>query len=179
MRRSTLSVRPDHTWTARPDHKILVLDRGAVRIEYPRHWHVLPGEGCIKISDAKPPHDECALGISHHRFPPEAAELGVASLVKSTLERDSRPFSEVAPIVQEERRGLALAWGHARYVDAPSGREACTRICLARKGEIQALITFEFWLADLARCDPLWKTFIDSVRIGEWVEDPRRGPMVQ
>jgi hypothetical protein len=169
---------PNHGWRAQPDHKILVLDRGAVRIEYPRAWHVAPAEDCIKVHDRKPPADECVLAISYHLWPQVARDLSVARLVRRAMEASEHPFTAVEPIVEQARMDLVLAWGEGRYLDPREKREACTRLCLARRDEIQALLTFAFWPADLARCDALWAAFLASLQLGEWVADPLRGPVL-
>jgi hypothetical protein len=47
---------------------------------------------------------------------------------------------------------------------------------LARKGEIQVLITFDFWLSDFAVGDAHWHAKMASLQLGQWVDDPLRGP---
>jgi hypothetical protein len=167
---------PNHNWKSKPKHKILVLDRGAVHLEYPEKWFVEPTDDSLRIYDKKPPDDDCVLGVSYHRWPVEGQGLKVASLVRSSLDEDERTFLSRAPIVEEDRVALALAWGEGRFVDAREKREACARLCLAREGEIQALLTFDFWLSDLKRCDPVWRAVLASLQLGQWVEDPRQGP---
>jgi len=66
--------------------------------------------------------------------------------------------------------------GQGRFVDSQVGREACARPCIARKAEIQALITFDFWLSDLDQCDARWRGFLASLQLGQWIADPKRGP---
>jgi hypothetical protein len=169
---------PNHGWRAQPDHKILVLDRGAVRIEYPREWYLAPAEDCIKIHDRKPPADDCVLAISYHHWPVIARDLSVAELVRHAMDCSEQPFTAVEPIVEETRMDLVLAWGEGHYLDERENREARTRLCLARRGDIQALLTFAFWPADGARCNSLWGAFLASLQLGEWVADPLRGPVL-
>lgn len=40
-----------HGWTATPDHKILVLDRGTVLLEFPADWTVEPGPAETRMRD--------------------------------------------------------------------------------------------------------------------------------
>jgi len=172
-----LPVAPGHGWRAAPNHKILVLDRGAVRLEYPETWIVEADDGCVKVYDRKPPHDECVLGVSSHLWPPVLGEgVEVGRLVHTALASDERSFIALDPIIEETRIGTALAWGQGRFVDARVNREACARLCIARQAEIQALLTFDFWLSDLGRCDPLWRDFLAGLQVGRWVADPARGP---
>lgn len=55
-------------------------------------------------------------------------------------------------------------------------REACPRLCLARKFEIQALRTFDFWASDFARCE--WTSFLATLELAQWIDDPARGPLL-
>lgn len=165
-----------HGWRAQPDHKILVLGRGAVRLEIPEAWVVEVNDDCVKVFDRKPPDDECVLAVSHHHWPAAGQSLSVASLVRSVLESDERSFSAVDPVVEETRIDIVLAWAQGRFIDPRINREACARLCIARTAEIQALITFDFWLSDLAFCDPRWSMFLATLQLGQWVADPLRGP---
>jgi len=166
-----------HGWRARPSHKILVLGRGAVRLEYPETWIVEVDDDCVKVYDRTPPDDECVLGVSYHPWPAVSGkERCLEPLVRAALASDERSFSALDPIVEETRLDVALAWGQGRFVDSRVGREACARLCIARKAEIQVLLTFDFWLSDLALCDARWHGFLSSLQLGQWIADPKRGP---
>jgi hypothetical protein len=169
---------PGHGWRAQPHHKILVIDRGAVRIDYPDTWFVEFTEDCAKVYDKKPPDDDCVFGVSYHYWPAVGRALSVGTLVRKTIDDDERSFIAVEGIVEEARMDLSLAWGQGTFIDSREKREACSRLCLARRDEIQALLTFDFWLTDLARCDPRWHAFLASLQLAEWVEDPLRGPVL-
>jgi hypothetical protein len=172
----TFRLAADHAWRTAPGHKILVLAGGAVRLDYPESWVVDASDDWVKLHNRAPPEDECALGVSFHRWPLAGAALTVATLVREALECDERAFFRLDPLVEESRPDIALAWGEGRFIDPRVGREACARLCLARGAEIQALLTFDFWLSDLARCQAQWIAFLASLRLGQWVADPRRGP---
>lgn len=106
----------NHGWRAQPDHKIVVLDQGAVRIEYPESWILEVTDDCVRIRDKPPPKDDCVFGLSYHRWPALAAELTVATLVRQELSRDRRSFLEVGPIHLETHVDTSLAWGQGRYI---------------------------------------------------------------
>jgi hypothetical protein len=176
----SLSLLEGHGWRSQPGHKILVLDRGAVRLEYPESWYFEPTDDCAKLHDRQPPDDDFALGVSYHHWPRiSAPELSVGKLVRSSLEQDPRSFASIGPIAEETRLDFVLAWGEGRFIDPLQKREACGRLCLARKDEIQALVTFDFWLSDLAQGDAYWRQFLASLQLGQWVTDPTRGPVLQ
>jgi len=172
-----LQLTAGHGWRAQANHKILVLDRGAVRLEYPETWVIGLTDDCVKINDKSPPDDDCVLGVSYHRWPAVAGDkLTVGTLVREAMRSDDRSFLETDPIHEETRIDMALAWGQGRFIDPRVTREACARLCIARKAEIQALITFDFWLSDLVRCDAYWNAILASLQLGQRATDPRRGP---
>lgn len=179
--RSTQAVALDaeHRWSARPGHRILVLDRGAVRLEYPDTWVVRPAEDCIRVYDKAPPDDDCVLAVSYLRLSlgVDWSRLPVSRLLAPALESDPRPFHRQDPVLEESRIDTELAWRQCAFRDASQQeREALARICIARCPPVQALLTFDFWLSDLPRCDQVWTDVLGSLRLVEWVEDPRAGP---
>lgn len=167
---------PGHGWRAQPNHTILVLDRGALRLEYPAAWVVKVTDDCLRIYDKEPPADDCALGVSSHRWPSAVLGVSVASLVGAALASGKRTFIAVEPIVEEANLDHALAWGEGRWIAAPENREACARLCIARNAEVHALLTFDFWLSDRERVDPVWRGILATLQLGQWVDDPLRGP---
>lgn len=167
---------PNHGWRAQPGHKIVVLGRGAVRVEVPDAWVVEVAEDCVKAFDKKPPDDDCVLAVSYHLWPRAGQSLSPASLVQSALESDERALREITPAIEDTRIDTTLAWAQGTFVDARIDREAYARLCIARREEIQALVTFDFWVSDLAWCHPQWTAILASLQLGQWVADPLRGP---
>ena len=154
-----------------------MLGRGAVRVEVPETWVVEVADDCVKACDKEPPYDDCVLAVSYHHWPAVAGQqLRVASLVRSSLESDERSFLEITPVTEETHIDTALAWAQGRFLDPRLNREAYARLCIARRQEIQALLTFDFWLSDLAWCQPQWTAFLASLQLGQQVADPLRGP---
>src|SRR5215471_2909131 len=93
LKSKRLRLAPGHGWRSQPDHKILVLDRGAVLLEYPAAWVVTFDDDCVKVRDRKPPDDNCVLGVSYHRWPAAGNALSVASLVGTALGASERPYT--------------------------------------------------------------------------------------
>ncbi len=165
-----------HGWRSSPGHKILVLGRGAVRLEYPEAWVVEIDDDCVRVYDNPPPDDECVFGVSYDHWPAAAGQsLSVASLVRASLENDPRSFTVIEPIGEEARIDTALAWAQSRFIDPRTGREACARLCIAQASGIQALLTFDFWLSDLDSRDLRWNALLASLQLAHWVVDPQRG----
>jgi len=176
MKPKKLRLTPDHGWRARANHKILVLGRGALRLEYPNTWIVEATDDCVKIHDKPPPDDDCVVGVSYHHWPVIGHQLPLALLVCEALKSEERPLLRTETIVEEARIDLTLAWGEGRFTDSRVNREACSRLCIARKAEIQALISFDFWLDDLTSCHAHWNVILASLQLDQWVADPQRGP---
>jgi hypothetical protein len=175
--KTTLQLKPNHTWTGTPGHQVIVLDRGAVRFDFPRKWVVIPDEDSLKIYDRRPPKDDCCLAVSYIRLAPiDWSGLPIAELVQAAGEGDERPIHTTGEISTTRRGDMDLAWREVRFVDPVEHREARSRMCIARKGVIQALITFEFWEADAARCMPAWDTVLKTLRLNDYIPDPTKGP---
>lgn len=166
-----------HGWTARPGHKILVLDRGAVVLEFPGNWFVEPGPREVDIRDA-PTTDAstCILAVSCMRLPPlDWSALPLSGLLLDAAQGDDRDRIATGPVHETARDSLSLAWAELRVVDPSEHRECRSRICLARSGQHQCLITFDFWPEDAERLSPVWDGVLHSLRLGARVEDPARG----
>jgi hypothetical protein len=59
-----------HGWTATPGHKILVLDRGAVMLEFPADWSVERTREQVNLRDrATAEESSCVLAVSCLRIP--------------------------------------------------------------------------------------------------------------
>lgn len=171
-------LRPDHAWRARPGCKIFVAERGALRFDYPEAWVVQPDGNTICFFDREPPDDDSRLTVSMMRLPPlDWSGLRIDAMLADAVPgggRDGVP----GPIHVTRRGDLELAWRELRFVDDESPRDAYTRTCIARSGEWQGLLTFDFWVDDVDRCDTAWQIVLDTLELGRIVADPTRGPVV-
>ena len=176
-KKTTLKIRDNHTWTARPGCNVLVLDRGAVRLDYPRKWVVIPDPDSMKIHDRRPPNDDCVLAVSYMRIPPiDWIGLPLSQLVEVANEGDERPISHRAEIISSRRADMELAWREMHFIDPKEQRPARSRFCLARRGTVQAMITFDFWESDAQKLAPVWDTVLESLKLDDYIADPTRGP---
>jgi hypothetical protein len=168
-----------HFWTAQPGCKVFVADRGAVRFDFPQDWVVVPDSDSIKVYDKEPPKDDCVLAVSYLRIPAiDWSGLPLASLVEQASKGDSRPISEWGEIAELRRGDLEVAWREMRFIDPGEKREALSRFCLARRGTVQALITFDFWETDQQRCQAVWEIVLKSLELDEHIADPTVGRVV-
>lgn len=177
MKKTTLRLRDKHTWTARPGYKIFVLDRGAVRFQFPASWVMTMDSDCVKLHDRKPPKDDAVIGVSYMRLPDlDWSALPLAELVKAANEGDERPIDHWGEVVESRKGPIEIAWREMHFIDPKEHRPAYTRLCLARKGTYQALITYEYWVDQAEKFRPVWDAVLESLELGDYIADPRQGP---
>ncbi|HLG13083.1 MAG TPA: hypothetical protein VJH03_00980 [Blastocatellia bacterium] len=175
-----LKLDPKHTWRAGPGHRIFVADSGAVRIEFPQDWVVIPGDDSIKFHDKQPPDDDTCLAVSYIRLPPiDWSGLPLSELLEVAMKDDTRPIYSRGETHVVKRPDLELAWAELAFIDPAENRDARSRICIARGSNIQPLITMEFWEDQRARFAPVWDEVLESLQLGVYVDDPTRGPTIQ
>ena len=171
-----------HGWTAKPGHRILVLDRGAVLLEFPAHWTMEPGPPPqINLRDGPTAEgSNCLLAVSCLRLPPVAfGAVPLSRLLLEAVEGDERDHIATGPVHEGTREGLTLAWAELRVVDPGERRECRSRMCLARGNGAQCLITFDFWPEDVERFGPVWDAVLESLKLGVRVEAPTKGPRIE
>ena len=171
----------DHGWSARPGHEIVVLDAGAVVLEFPEGWFVGPGAGHIEIRDgANLEASTCVLAVSYLRLPDrDWSDLPLSHLLGVAAEGDDRERIATSPRVEAARDGVELAWAELRVVDPGERRESRSRVCIARSRRMQCLITFDFWPEDAERHEPVWGAVLSSLELGVEVADPTLGRRVE
>src|SRR5712692_4689848 len=183
MRKKVLKLPKSHHWRCKPGHKIFVLDRGAVRFDYPESWVMLPGETSFKFHNKKPPDDDCRLEVSFLYLRPDVdwSGLSLISLLTQALEPDGPPVPEdqVTTVVRDD---LELVWAEQRAIDPGEQREAVHRLCLSRtrnthvttadgkivvvRPNVQALITLDFWPEHTDWVHPVWEEVLRSLQLG-------------
>ena len=174
--KQTMRMAKDHVWKASPGYQILVLDRGAARIDIPEGWVVAPGENCLEVRDKAQPDDRCLIQITV--FPQiEGVDFSAMPLVatfESVTNTDETEVILRGPTIHEKRKDLELVWRETRYIDPEEKREACTRNCFARRVGIHVLISFSNWPEDVEEFTPAWEEVLRSLRVGEY-RDPKTG----
>ena len=178
-KREVLGLRRNHGWKARPGHRIFVADKGAVRFDFPQDWILDPeGDSSVKIYDGKPPDDNCRLEISvWYLSPLDWSGLALSKLVRDVVEADERDIIKKGPMNEVVRDDLEVAWTEFLFIDhANEHKKAHSRVCLARRANIQPLITMDFWPEDALRVGGVWDTVLETLEIGNYIEDPTLGP---
>lgn len=103
---------------------------------------------------------------------------GAIDRARAKIEREEEEREVLGrdPINHVLRPGLEIVWTEVRWVDPNERREARTRHLLGRAKNIQPFITMDFWPEDARRFTPVWKELVRSLRVGDYVADPRKGP---
>ena len=172
-------VTPDisHEWKARPGYRIMVMDRGAVRFDFPRDWLAGLDSKYVRMIDREPPDDRCGLMVSSRPISRRMAELPVHELLREVTLTDcsDRRVTHRGQIIRFFRPPLEAAWLQMRFMERLRAREACTRVCLARGGRTLATVVFDFWPEDETHLHDAWTTLLDTLAVGDYIEDPLTG----
>jgi len=160
----------NHQWKAEPGCKILVAERGVMRLDYPQSWVVQPQEGSIRIHDLEPPNDNCRVEVSVLRYP--------------LVDVDSIPLESLVPelacsdVKTLRHHSFRLGWRLIRQPDPGSERPACSFLALALAIRIQVVLSMDCWEDDYERFLPVWETILRSLRLGQSIRDPVMGTTV-
>ena len=125
--RDELELRARHGWRAQSGCKIFVVDRGAVRFDYPQDWVVSPDDDSVTLHDKEPPDANSRLAVSYVRLPPvDWSGLPLAALVETGM-RGYEQAIDTWGLMREARRG-DLEAGVARGVLPRPGREGRSQV---------------------------------------------------
>ena len=171
-----------HRWKAKRGNRIFVADRGAVRFEIPNDWVLEPGEsGSIQFYNGEPPNDDIRLEVSVFDLAAfsrtvDWSGLRLPELLLQVTPDEKGNRIKDRPIVALNRGGLEIAWYEIEFMDSGENRPAFSRICLARESSVQILLTMDFWPEDGKLARGVWSDALDSLKLGEYVENPFLGP---
>ena len=193
--KTTLPLGPGSRWKAAPGNQVLVIERGAVRFEYPQGWHVIPTKTALGVHDKRPPADECRVQITVFHLPPVRGnwnDLPIDALLQDITDakadrktRKKRPGDK--PLTRKQRQDrdayakdrkvlhgvtridrpdLSYAWCESSAPDPENGRTILTRQVIARARRVQPLITFDYYASRAEDFLPVWQHLVDSLRLG-------------
>jgi hypothetical protein len=175
-------LKDNHTWKSKPGYSICVLDRGAVRFDYPTTWVLETKDGAVLLHDREPSIESCDLGVSIFRMPAEMiAELSLEDMLLSSLGSERKPYqqSEIRSVL---RGDLEIAWLEQRYVESGQNRDARFRVALARgplAGQpVICLISMNYWSDRASGLERVWEEVLRTLVLGMHVADPTAGPVV-
>src|SRR3954453_5606817 len=139
--KETIKLSGSHRWKASPGHNILVLDAGAVRLEYPTTWKVIPKSNRLQIHDRQPPDDEGRFQITVFRLPRlkdrKWDEIPLDEMLHNAITGDPRrrrdrkeqrePRKMIHPVTGIRRPDLEYAWAETSAPDPANGRTIFSR----------------------------------------------------
>ena len=185
----TFDLSPQSRWTAKPGNNIFVADRGTVQFEVPKDWILKPNENSICFYDGEEPDDNIRLEMSVISIPKmteidgRVVELRLRGrplediLEERVIAGDRRGLIKRSGVRRMRRDGIEAVWVEADFMDPTEKRLAHSRMCLARGFNVQPLITMEFWPEDRRLATRVWDDVLETLKLGEEIENPFRGPL--
>jgi len=185
-KKQTLKMRDDHTWKAPDGYNIVVVDRGALRFNVPKTWHIAMENNQLRVYDAEPPDDQAGLVVTVFHLPPGVDWTGLpldklleqSTTEKSSVDPEGNEILSSSEIFPAAREDIELVWREVKFIDAKEKRPAFSRHVLARGFDVAALITFSFWDGDEANYTAAWEELLRSIELGRYVDDPTRGDVL-
>src|SRR5436190_18828373 len=118
-------MKPDHRWKAKPGHQIFIAQRGAIRLDIPRTWVVIPEKTSYKMCDRQPPDDECTLEVSYMVLPNvDLTDLTVSMMLRDVTDNQPQKAETWRGEIVEEQRGeMLIGQRGSRLIDRSEHRE--------------------------------------------------------
>lgn len=179
FQKKTFRLKDDHTWQAPKGYKILVVERGLVSFNIPEDWLLAKFEP-LELHDKAPPDDNARLSMSFWRLPPgvDWTDLPLAPMLSQAAEGGTLQILARSAVAKVARTDLEMVWLEHRFLDPVEKREAFTRMALARGWDVQALLTFDYWVDDAEKFLPVWEEALRSLQLGRSIEDPTKGAVL-
>lgn len=177
FKKRKIKLKKDHLWEAPKGYQLLVMERGAVHVCFPRGWLIKPKHDTMCIHDVEPPDDNCRIQISMFRFHPIAVgKMPFEKIVRQVLSKESdTDFFDIKPIVFQNRPGMKMAWIERKYIDPDFHRPILSRTFFALENNIQVLISFDCWNDDAVKFQDVWEQMLKTLKLGHYVSDPSTG----
>lgn len=175
-RKTTMKLKENHGWTAKPGYKIFVANAGDIRFDIPDSWVISPGtNGSIKFNDRPSPDDRCAMELSVFRLRRDVdwSGLSIRKLFDDAVMKGShRQTIWQSPVYAHQREGFELVWAEFEFLDPGEKRPARDRTAVAFGRFIHALLTLVYWPEDAAWVEPAWDEALRSMQVGVPIKDP-------
>jgi hypothetical protein len=148
-----------------------------VRFDFPKDWLAGLDSKYVRIVDREPPNDRCSLLASCRTISPAIAGFPIRELLQEVTNEDNgeRRIGEWGPIITLVRHPLEAAWRQMCFLDPYQRQDARTRVCIARGGRTLATIAFDFWAKDEVLFHEMWTTFLETLAVGDYIDDPTTG----
>lgn len=175
MKIQALEVHPGHQWKAKPGHRILIINNGAVRFDFPTEWNLYSGSECACLLDGSVCDYTCALTVSAKQIPITVAGISLGLYLREITQTANLEDTSCTDPVRIFRPPLEAGWVEWRFTDPTGRREVRKRVCIARAGCTRAVITFDFWPEHELSHFYSWNTILETLAVGDYIEDPLTG----
>jgi len=166
---------PNHVWKAAPGCRILVVDNGGVRCDIPREWIVYSPDRHVFVIDRFPPVNRSMVAISCRRVSAEVMAISLMWILEEWIACEDRHVVARTEPVRFHRWPMEAAWLQLRVKGPELEQERVTRVCVARADATQALIVHDFDPEEESSMDRAWNTLMDTLAVGDYIEDPATG----
>ena len=114
------------------------------------------------------------------QLPREIADrVRLNDLVRAALAGDARGTIGPGEVHSVRRKdGIEFSFAELRHMDPEEKRPAVSRLAIARENGVYCLITFDFWVGDESKAEPVWEEMLRSLMLGLTIADPTVGPVV-
>ena len=104
--------------------------------------------------------------------------MSAAGLLNKLAPIETRPPDHRGEIIRVFRPPLEVAWTETRFIEPLYGNEVSTRIGVARADRTQAVLLLDYRPGSEFVVDAMWKTLVDTLAVGDYIEDPASGRKV-
>ena len=174
-RKRPMRLPQNHGWRASPGNSVFVANRGEVIFEFPIKWVITPIEdGSIRISDREPPKESMRIDVISFEFAPHLSTSATLEAMLNDLANEEQPREMISrgPIQEMYRPDFEVAWLQGDFIDSDENRKAHMRLCLARRGNLYAHITSDFYPEVARPAIKAWNRMLATLKIGERIRDP-------
>jgi hypothetical protein len=189
--RREFNLPDNHGWTAKPGNRIFVANQGAVRFEVPNTWTLdMPkGSKSFQFFDGKPPNDDIRLDVRVMYLAASRPDVDwsqlqpweeppIADWLKKNIADDEREPTRVGNPLTIRVGDTTIVWAEMDFIDPVEKRPAHTRLCYAMKASaaLLAIIAMDYWDDHSGRAKAAWSDILGTLKVGDYMESPFRGP---
>src|SRR5215468_4170437 len=93
-----LEISGGHHWKVQPGNRILVIDNGALRFDFPKEWTVYSGPDYVYLLDRVPGYS-CVLSFSARLVPAAVAAIPLSLYMKEIISMDDTSAKHTGEVV--------------------------------------------------------------------------------
>lgn len=172
-------LKPNHGWRCSKGHKLCVMGRGDLWVEYPDHWMVTPSETSLRFQDAPTGKDNYRLEASVMHFPPADADgPPIAFFLQESILKSGH-YIPAEEIVRADRLDIKMVWAMYEQPDSEQPDRMVTwHHAFGHSGGVYTILTFCYW-SDLAKKGRAhWDHILTTLQLNRPIKDPTQGPML-